>query len=197
LRNFIDLNPNYSKKLVELYAIKESEVEDSLDGELGYDEEVLIALVGNNYRVFYDEESDEFEITKKKKKVEGSAVIVLANNKNKNEILRVINEEIYTEFEPRFAVLYDSKIVGGSTFFIQDEVYFFDIAISEKARGLGIGKELVDKIIQDAKKMGCEKLSAEVVNPKLLAYLKKVGFSIYKSQDQNYAEFDLIWKTLN
>ena len=191
LRNFIDLNPNYSKKLVELYAIKESEVEDSLDGELGYDEEILIALVGNNYRVFYDEESDEFEITKKKKKVEGSAVIVLANNKNKNEIFRVINEEINTEFEPRFAVLYDSKIVGGSTFFIQDEVYFFDISISEKARGLGIAKELIDKIIEDAKKMGCNNLSAEVVNSKLLAYLRKIGFSIYKSQDQNYAELNL------
>jgi GNAT superfamily N-acetyltransferase len=191
LRNFIEFNPSYSKKIVELYGIKESEVEDSLDGELGYDEEILIALVGNNYRVFYDEDSDEFEITKKKKKVEGSAVIVLANNKNKNEIFRVINEEINTEFEPRFAVLYDSKIVGGSTFFIQDEIYFFDISISEKARGLGIGKELIDKIIEDAKKMGCQKLSAEVVNPKLLAYLRKIGFSIYKSQDQNYAELDL------
>ena len=87
--------------------------------------------------------------------------------------------------------MYNGKIVGGSTYHINNETYYFDIALSGKARGLGISKMLISNIIEDAKKMGVEKLEAEVVNPYLLDYLESIGFSVYKNQDQNIAIYHI------
>lgn len=191
LDDFIQSNPSFSKILAELYNIDENEVEDNLQGELGYDEEVLKKILGKDYRVFYNEDSDVFEIKKRSIKKNKSAIIVLANENNKKEISDIILSEIFTQYEPRFGVLVDGEIVGASTFLIKGNKYYFDVVVTNKSRGLGISKLLIEEIIKDARELNVKSLEAEVVNPYLLSYLESIGFSTYKNQDQNFAILDL------
>lgn len=191
LAQFIKFNPTFTKKISEIYKISENDVEDNLYGEIDYDEEVLKNILGKEYRVFYNEKSDEFEISLKSKKKNVSYEIVLAKKDNEIKILNAILDQVYTEYPARFGVIVNGKIIGGSTFKIKNKTYFFDIGLSPKYQGLGISKPLIDKIIEDAKKSNSTRLEAEVVNPYLLSYLKSRGFLVYRNQEQDYATMDL------
>jgi GNAT superfamily N-acetyltransferase len=180
--------PIFAKK----YGISESEWEDFVRGELGYDEEILQNILGDGYKLFYDEEKDMFEVSKKtKRKKSGNYKIERISSKNEKQVLRIINDQILTELKPRLAVFWNDMIVGGSTYEFKNGTYKFDLAILPDYQGLGLSKGLIQSIIDDAKMLKAKSLEAEVVNKKLLSYLKSIGFSAYKSQGQDFVFLSL------
>jgi|694.fasta_scaffold03496_9 GNAT superfamily N-acetyltransferase len=180
--------PIFAKK----YGINESEWEDFVSGELGYDKEILQNILGDGYKLFYDEEKDMFEVSeKRKRKKSGNYKIEKVSSKNEKQVLRIINEEIVTELKPRLAVFWNDMVVGGSTYEFKNGTYKFDLAILPEYQGLGISKGLIQSIIDDAKMLKAKSLEAEVVNKKLLSYLQSIGFSAYKSQGQDFAFLSL------
>jgi hypothetical protein len=180
--------PIFAKK----YGISESEWEDFVGGELGYDEEILQNILGDEYKLFYDEEKDMFEVSKKiERKKSGNYKIERISNKNEKQVLRIINDQIFTELKPRLAVFWNDMIVGGSTYEFKNGTYKFDLAILPDYQGLGLSKGLIQSIIDDAKMLKAKSLEAEIVNKKLLSYLKSIGFSAYKSQGQDFVFLSL------
>ena len=170
---------NLQKHFSILYNIPESKWEDYTRGELGYDEEVMQKLTGDDYKIFYDGDIDTFKVSKKKKNIDKFIEIKLSSNK---KVLSIIEEAgIFSEFPIRFEVLIDGVIVGGSTYHIEEDVYNFDIGILGEYQSMGIGKKLIDAILQDAKLMNCLEVKAQVINNELFQYFKKIGF--YSSND--------------
>ena len=110
--------------------------------------------------------------------------IRLSNNK---KIVDAIKQSgINTEYKPRFEVLIDGKIIGGSTYDLVSNTYLFDIGILEEYQGMGIAKDLMKRIIQDAKELGVEKISTYVVNERFAQYLNSIGFSVYEEEATMY-----------
>jgi len=149
--------------------------EDFVRGEMGSDEEIIKELIGNNYKIYYDDDKDSFLITKKKSGKTNYRITF----SNDYEINRVIEETgVYSEYEPRLAVILNNKIIGGSTYEIdEDGVYNFDIGILDEYQGYGISTKLISAIISDAKKMKSNGIKAQVVNNILFDYLIKNEFS--------------------
>ncbi len=178
LYNFINDN-NLQTFFVNKYNIFDSDLtiqnwEDFVRGEMGTDEEIIEDLLGKGYRIYYDDNEDMFIVSKKKiGKLKYN--IILSNN---NKIINVLEEcGIHSEYEPRFAINLNSKIIGGSTYNIDDDnVYNFDIGILDEYQGYGISKQLIDKIILDAKHLKCDGMKAQIVNNMLFDYLIKRGF---------------------
>jgi GNAT superfamily N-acetyltransferase len=199
LRNFIEDN-DLQQKFVELANIGSTdskkinvdEWEDYVSGELGTDEEVIQDLIGKNYKIFYNEEDDEFIITKKKTDKLDYRIII-SNKKYNNKVIKVIEDSgVYTEYKPRFVVLIGDKVIGGSTYKIdEDNVYRFDLGILDKYQGYGISKELISKIISDAEELRAVEVNAYVVNDMLFQYFKSIKFNISIDDGQKYA-----WKTI-
>jgi len=148
--------------------------EDFVYGEMGSDEEIIEELLGNDYKIYYDEDNDVFIVSKRKtNKLKYN--IILSNS---NKIINVLDEcGVHSEYEPRFAIKINSRIIGGSTYNIDDDnVYNFDIGILDEYQGYGVSKQLIDKIILDAKHLKCDGVKAQVVNNMLFDYLIKLGF---------------------
>jgi hypothetical protein len=178
LYNFINDN-GLQKKFVDLFGKYDNELtisnwDDFVRGEMGTDEEIISELVGNDYRIFYDEDYDVF-ILKKKKKGKLNFKIKITNS---DEIIEILDQTgIFSEYKPRFAVILNGKIIGGSTYEIDsDNVYNFDVGILDEYQGYGISNKLIDVIIKDAKNMGNVGLKAQVVNNILFEYLVGLGF---------------------
>jgi ribosomal protein S18 acetylase RimI-like enzyme len=189
---FLSWHKEYIPIFAKKYGINESEWEDFVSGELGYDEEILQNILGDGYKLFYDEEKDIFEISeKRKRKKSGNYKIEKVSSKNEKQVLRIINEEIVTELKPRLAVFWNDMVVGGSTYEFKNGTYKFDLAILPEYQGLGISKGLIQSIIDDAKMLKAKSLEAEVVNKKLLSYLQSIGFSAYKSQGYDFVFLSL------
>jgi len=148
--------------------------DDFVYGDFGSDEEIIEELLGNDYRIYYNESDDVFVVNKKKKD-KLNYKIILSNNK---KIIDVVNEAgIYSEYNPRFAVINNNKLIGGSTYSIDDDnVYNFDLGILEEFQGYGISNKLIDYIINDAKRLKTNGLKAQVVNDMLFDYLINIGF---------------------
>jgi GNAT superfamily N-acetyltransferase len=144
-------------------------------GEMGSDEEIIESLAGENHKVYYNEEEDSFTVVKKNKNALNYKIILSKNN----EIINVLDKSgIYSEYEPRFAVISNNKIIGGSTYNIdEDNVYNFDIGILSKYQNCGISKKLISAIIEDAENWGANSIKAQVVNDALFNYLTNIGFS--------------------
>lgn len=120
--------------------------------------------------------------------------IRLSNNK---KIVDAIKQSgINTEYKPRFEVLIDGKIIGGSTYDLVSNTYLFDIGILEEYQGMGIAKDLMKKIIQDAKELGVEKISTYVVNERFSQYLNSIGFSVYDEEATIYISTMQQYKTI-
>ncbi len=178
LYNFIDDN-DLQEKFVDLFNKYNDEItisnwDDFVRGEMGTDEEIISELVGNDYRIFYDEDDDTF-IIKKRKKGKLNFKIKISNS---DEIIEILDEiGIFSEYKPRFVVTINDEIIGGSTYEIDgDNVYNFDIGILDEYQGYGISKKLIDIIIKDAKNMNSNGLKAQVVNNVLFEYLISLGF---------------------
>jgi GNAT superfamily N-acetyltransferase len=196
LRDFINSNnlqdlfvDNYKKYVSEL---NKDNWEDYTYGELGYDEEIISSIIGKNYKIFYDEENDEFVITKKKlNKI--SFEIILSTKKYNDRLIKVIEDNgVYTEYKPRYVVLVKENVIGGSTFEIDDNnIYHFDLAIDEEYQGYGIAKKLIDKIVRDAENLKAKQIQAYVVNNVLFEYLKNSGWNVSKDGGEKYA-----WKQI-
>lgn len=148
--------------------------EDFVNGEMGDDEEIIKDFLGSVYKIHYDIDEDIFTVTKKKSRKINYTII----QSNSTEIFHVLDDVgIYSEYDPRFAVMLNTKIIGGSTYEIDDDnIYNFDVGVLDEYQGYGISKQLIDKIILDAKHLKCNGLKAHVVNDILFDYLITHGF---------------------
>lgn len=191
LRIFISDN-KLQKFFSDLYKIKVNEWDDYTSGEFGSDEEVIEKLIGKNYKIFFNEDEDEFIITKKKTNKLDYRIVLSDKNYNKGVIDVIEESGIYSEYKPRFVVLVENKVIGGSTFKIdEDNIYNFDLGILDEYQGYGISKELIHKIISDAQNLAADEVKAYVVNDMLFQYLKGVNFNLSVDDGQKYA-----WKTI-
>ncbi len=112
------------------------------------------------------------------------------------EVLNVIeNTGIFTEYEPRLSVILDGVVIGGIAYEITNDedgkIYNFDIAVKEEYQGYGIAKKLIDRMIDDAKTIGCDYLKADVVNSQLALYLEKIGFDVSEDDYKQTASYSL------
>ena len=190
LKEFIVKN-NLQKTFAEKYNLKLAKWEDYVSGELGFDTEIIGELAGDDYRVYYNDDKDDITLTKKRKKKKINYDIFLSNGKYDSDIYMIINNAgVHTEFEARFCIINNNRVIGGSTYEIQDNVYHFDIAIDAEYQGYGISKELINKIIEDAKKLKTDGLSTEVINDVLFDYLLSIGFHGSKDSDVKYIYLD-------
>lgn len=178
LYEFINSN-DLQQVFVNKYAQYDSDLnvdnwEDFVRGGLGYDEEIIEELLGKEYKIYYDEDEDVFVVTKKKI----GKLKYKIKLSNSNEIIKILEESgIYSEYKPRFAVILNNNIIGGSTCEIDDdEVYNFDIGILDEYQGYGISKKLINILIDDAKNLKAIAVKAQVVNNMLFEYLIKIGF---------------------
>lgn len=162
--------------------------DDFTRGELGYDTEVIENLAGNTYRVSYDDDTDYIKVSKKKL---GKLTYKIQKSTSKDIKKAIDDSGINSEYAPRFAVNVDGKIVGGSTYKISNKVYYFDIGIIGGYQGYGILKNLLNKIIDDAKSKGAAYLKSHLVNTDIKDYLSKVGFEIDESSEQYYVVLTL------
>jgi hypothetical protein len=187
LYSFI-LDNNLQQKFAKIYKINVLDWEDYVRGELGYDEEIIKELVGNDYKVFYNEKKDVFIITKKKTE-SLKYKIRLSNGEYDKEIIDAIQDAgILSVLKPRFCVIYNNKVIGGSTFNVnEDNLYNFDLGILDEYKGYGILKNLMTFIISDAKQLKTKGIKVLVVNEVLFKYLKKIGFSTFADGGADYA----------
>lgn len=191
LTDFIESN-ELEQEFVDKYSENGDITLDNWDdftrGELGYDTEIIENLVGNTYRVSYDDDTDYIKVSKKKL---GKPTYKIQKSTSKDIIKAMDYSGIYSEYAPRFAVIVDNKIVGGSTYEISNKIYYFDIGIISEYQGYGILKNLLNKIIDDAKSKGVSDLKSQLVNTDIKNYLSKVGFEIEKSSEQYYVSLSL------
>ena len=191
LADFIESN-KLEHKFVDKYSENRDITLDNWDeftsGELGFDTEVIENLVGNTYRVLYDDNTDYIKVSKKKL---GKLIYKIQKSTSKDIKKAIDDSGINSEYAPRFAVIIDGKIVGGSTYEIVNKTYYFDIGILEEYQGYGILKNLLNKIIADAKSKGVTNLKSQLVNTDIKDYLSKVGFEIYKSSEQYYVSLSI------
>jgi len=78
----------------------------------------------------------------------------------------------------------DSKLIGYATYMKQYStwdadfyVYMDCLFLNEKSRGLGLGKELMNKIKEEAKKLGCDLIQWQTptFNTGAINFYKKIG----------------------
>ena len=94
---------------------------------------------------------------------------------SKDNILKSINNEKYTFLG--FEI--DKKLVGyASIFIVADEAYINNVAVLDKFRKQGIGKRLVDEIINISKENKCTFITLEVreSNFPAISLYEKIGF---------------------
>jgi len=79
----------------------------------------------------------------------------------------MINEKILSSNYYKFEYIIEGKIIGRAfLFLIYNDLHpkpyglLEDVFVEEKYRGKGIGKELVKRVIEKAKELGCYKLIA-------------------------------------
>jgi N-acetylglutamate synthase-like GNAT family acetyltransferase len=158
--------------------------EDFVRGEMGSDEEIIERLLDDEYKIFYDEDEDVFIVIKKKR----GKLKYKIKSSNSNEIIRVLEKSgINSEYKPRFVIILNENIIGGSTYYIDDDnVYNFDIGILDDYQGYGISKNLIDVLIYDAKKLNAKAVKAQIVNNMLFEYLIKIGFEYSKDNGIKY-----------
>ncbi len=62
-----------------------------------------------------------------------------------------------------------------------DDYYLSNIAVYPDLRGLGIGSDILKRVIQKARSFGCKRVILDVVttNTRAINFYKKHGFSIY------------------
>lgn len=178
-----------NKDLIDVFAkeynINAEKWEDYVRGELDYDIEIIKKLLPKNYRVFYDEDDDIFQISKKR----NGKINYQIFQSNDEKIIDIIHKTpVYTDFKPRFKVIVGDEIIGGSTYEIdEDNMYNFDLAILDEYQGYGISKDLLNKMIDDAKTILCDGMKAHVVNNMLYQYLNKIGFETTNESGQKMA----------
>jgi len=98
---------------------------------------------------------------------------------------------VYSEYEPRFAIVSNGKIIGGSTYDVDKyNIYNFDVGILEEYQGRGMFKKLIDKIISDAKKLNTDGIKAQVINRMLFDYLISIGFKGTNESGVKYVYLD-------
>lgn len=199
LRDFIndhDLQQDYIDYENSLLEVPTSKPEliinmENWDEDMEDDETYIESFLGDGYYIFFNEETDHFEIEKKKTKNSVGEVEVRLLSEAEEDDIHVILEYsgIHSEYKGRIGAFMGGSMVGGIT---QDsenkEEYRFDIAIDPEYQGYGISHKLLDFMIEDAKSSGHDMISAQVTNMKLLKFLGDTyNFNTYKDSDQYYA----------
>ena len=96
----------------------------------------------------------------------------------------IIKKEIEKRsYAVKFSVEDEGKTVGTVRLYIMyNEVHtepfgFLEyVLVDENYRGKGLGKKLVDSVIEEAKKLGCYKLILTCSNKELYGWYKSFGF---------------------
>jgi hypothetical protein len=86
LHNFLEFNPSYISIFALKYDIDIKDWEENVNGECGTDEEVLENILGSEYRVFYNDENDHFEISRKKQKPKGVVRVNIVTEETKKNL---------------------------------------------------------------------------------------------------------------
>jgi diamine N-acetyltransferase len=115
------------------------------------------------------------------------AVFEKRPEKMKNTVEQMMLEKDY--FQAYVATI-DNQIVGFASYFISYHtwsgkcVYMDDLYVSTLARGTGIGKALMDKVIDYAQKEKCKKVRWQVSDWNINAqdFYESLGASIHKGE---------------
>lgn len=82
-----------------------------------------------------------------------------------------------------YVILYENNIAGMGTILIENKIihnfgkvgHIEDVVIDKKFRGLGLGKELINFLVNKGKKLGCYKIILDC-NDKNVGFYNKCGF---------------------
>lgn len=187
-REFI-IGNNLQKEFSQLYNIN-GNIEDAIIA-IGDDENVIKQLLPNDYYFYYNPKEDVFVVTKKKNEKK-EADIHFSTKFDENKVKEVFDKEnVFIEYDIRFTVYYNGNVIGGTTYYIDDDYYYFDIALLKEYQGYGISKQLLEKVINDAKTLDCQYVQAEVINYELELSLRKMGFDIEDLDYKTIATLEL------
>ena len=121
--------------------------------------------------------------------------IELLNNTDLTEIEKACSLPSWGERQITFGALEDNEIVGFiSADYILDECTIFNIGVLSEYRRKGLGKLLIDELINEAKKRDFAFITLEVRSENIPAYklYEKAGFTLcgkrkgyYKNPDDD------------
>ena len=158
------------------------------------DETYITTFLGDTYHIFYDESIDSFEITKKKGELyDIISVRLLETDSEKEKAHEIIRScGIWSEYEGRIGAFINDEMVGTVSVNTTNNKYWFDIGINPLFQGYGISSKLILFLIEDAKSLNSDSISAQVTNMKLAKSLKnKYGFELTKDSGQYFAYLNL------
>ena len=95
------------------------------------------------------------------------------------DFCKYLDQEIHTDI---YIIIFKDQIIGAGTLFILNKLhsnnigFIQDIIIKEEFRGKGLGKLLINKLIQESKEKNCYKIILNC-NPDVSQFYQKIGFS--------------------
>lgn len=114
--------------------------------------------------------------------------------------LQSFEEVIYSNFSQIFCYVFEGKIVGYACITtIIDEIHLGNIAVKKEYRGQGIGRKLIDYIINYANQNKIQKITLEVRRSNTIAInlYKSVGFvteGVRKKYYMNNEDALIMWR---
>ncbi|MGV3489563.1 MAG: GNAT family N-acetyltransferase [Tuberibacillus sp.] len=119
------------------------------------------------------------------------------NESNAPDPIHWDSAEEYNEYRKDRKILVavmDDKVIGYVNFYrptplkSNRHVFEFNIGVNSNAQGLGVGKKLVESVIEEVRSLGARKLSLRVLstNTSAIAFYSKLGF---KEQGRLIGEF--------
>lgn len=113
------------------------------------------------------------------------------------DVGKVVGIRINSREEP-YIVAYDGdEVVGGlaSAQYTGErgDEWHFTVVVLPKAQSRGVGRELIRRYIAEARSCDAAVVSADVVNPRLRAYLRRLGFEeVPAGATSNGREMELV-----
>ncbi|MBR1987763.1 MAG: ribosomal protein S18-alanine N-acetyltransferase [Clostridia bacterium] len=100
------------------------------------------------------------------------------------------NHFIESENHKIFVAKINNVVVGFILLEITDEINIYTVAVDKNYRNIGLATQLVERAKEFAKEVGIDKLSLEVSDNNLRAYLlyEKLGFAVRRIRKNYYAD---------
>lgn len=113
------------------------------------------------------------------------------------DVAKAVGIRIHNQEEPHIVALDDDEVVGGvaSSRYTSErgDEWHFTVVVLPRAQSGGVGRELIRRFIADARSNDAAVVSADVVNPRLRAYLKRLGFEeVPAGPTSNGREMELV-----
>jgi ribosomal-protein-alanine N-acetyltransferase len=99
--------------------------------------------------------------------------------------------EINNEAANYIVMTHDDEVIGyGGMWKVLDEGHITNIAVTKSFQGKGLGRALVEEMIDMAEKLGIKHVTLEVrvSNEKAIGLYKKLGFEIAGTRKRYYAD---------